>query len=203
MQHRLRFVNLAACATIATVLAIGSIANAQSSMASPSPKARFSSAGSYTGAPDLPLTLSLVLAGGGPTDFDSVKLLGVLAGAQTKAEVVKLTKQFGAENVKSFLEVFNFVVNDSLVIVKNKAIKLPSTPDPSPSDGKALATALYKAGVTNGSYNVEYMLDKLVSHPIHIQVMDDIDAKYGAKADGNYHAVLTQAMLDLKAAYGL
>ena len=95
------------------------------------------------------------------------------------------------------------MVNDSLVIVKNKAIKLPSTPDPSPSDGKALATALYKAGVTNGSYNVVYMLDMLVSHPIHIQVMDDIDAKYGAKADGNYRAVLTQAMLDLKAAYGL
>jgi len=33
--------------------------------------------------------------------------------------------------------------------------------------------------------------------------MNDIDAKYGGPADGNYHAVLTQAMNDLKAAYKL
>ena len=33
--------------------------------------------------------------------------------------------------------------------------------------------------------------------------MDDIDAKYGKPADGNYHAVLTQAMMDLKSVYGL
>jgi hypothetical protein len=33
--------------------------------------------------------------------------------------------------------------------------------------------------------------------------MDDIDRKFGRNADGNYHAVLTQAVLDLKAAYKL
>jgi hypothetical protein len=47
------------------------------------------------------------------------------------------------------------------------------------------------------------MLDHLVSHPIHVQVMDDIDQKYGRSADANYHVVLTQAVLDLKAAYKL
>lgn len=171
---------------------------------SPQPTGRYSSVHAYLGAPDLPLTLSMVIAGGGPTDFSSTKLVGVLAGDKTAAEVDKLNKQFGEANVKSFLEVFNFVVNDSLKIVKEKGVQLPSKPEPSPSDGKALAAALYKAGVTpDGKYNVEVMLDKLVSHPIHVQVMDDIDAKYGGKADGNYHAVLTQAMMDLKAAYGL
>jgi hypothetical protein len=205
MNHRFTPLRAGAYALVACVFAVTSFANAQSSSSTASPaKARFSNVTSYTGAPDLPLTLSMVIAGGGPADFDSAKLVGVLAGAQTKAEVAKLQKQFGAENVKSFLEVFNFVVTDSLAIVKTKGIKLPSAPSPSPTDGKALATALYKAGVTaDGNYNVEVMLDQLVSHPIHVQVMDDIDAKYGSKADGNYHAVLTQAMLDLKAAYGL
>jgi hypothetical protein len=47
------------------------------------------------------------------------------------------------------------------------------------------------------------MLDDLVTHPIHVQVMQDIDAKYGVQADGNYHAVLTQAIYDLKSAYQL
>jgi hypothetical protein len=166
-------------------------------------KARFSDAYVYSGPPDLRLTLSMIVAGGGPAHFQSTALVGVLAGASTKAEVAKLTKQFGAKNVQSFLTVFDFVVADSLKIVTAKKIALPSQPKPDPKDGKALSAALYNAGVAAGRYNVEIMLDKLVSHPIHVQVMDDIDAKYGRNADANYHIVLTQAMLDLKAAYGL
>jgi hypothetical protein len=171
---------------------------------SSAPTARFSKTAAYTGNPALPTTLSMIIAGGGPTDFDTVKLLTVLAGDKTSAEVASLTKKFGADNVKSFITVFNFVVSDSLAKVKAAGVALPSTPSPSPTDGKALAAALYKLGVmSNGSYNVEFMLDNLVSHPIHVAVMDDIDKKYGREADGNYHAVLTQAMLDLKSVYGL
>jgi hypothetical protein len=165
--------------------------------------ARFSSAGVYSGAPDLPLTLSVVVAGGGPAKFKTTTLLGVLAGPKTSAEVAKLSKQFGAKNVQSFVTVFDFVIADSLKIVTAKHVALPKQPKPDPKNGKALAAALYTAGVQDGRYNVEIMLDKLVSHPIHVQVMDDIDAKYGRNADANYHVVLTQAMLDLKAAYGL
>lgn len=127
-----------------------------------------------------------------------------MAGAKTDAEVAKLTKQFGAANVKSFLQVFNFVVSDSLKLANEKHVALPKTPSPSPSDGKALAKSLYEAGVpSGGQYNVEVMLDKLVSHPIHVQVMDDIDAKFSRNADANYHIALTQAMMDLKSVYGL
>jgi hypothetical protein len=180
-----------------------------SSMATPgsmmsSEHARYSGAPVYTGKPALATTLSMIVAGGGPKDFDSVKLVGVLAGAKTAAEVASLDQKFGADNVKSFLTVFNFVVNDSVAKVTAAKVALPATPDPSPADGKALAAALYKLGVTpSGSYDVEYMLDALVTHPIHLAVMDDINKKYGMAADGNYHAVLTQAMLDLKSVYGL
>ncbi|HLI95426.1 MAG TPA: hypothetical protein VKT72_04965, partial [Candidatus Baltobacteraceae bacterium] len=55
----------------------------------------------YTGAPDLPLTLSMVMAGGGPSNFHTTTLVGVLAGKNADAEVAKLTKQYGAENVKA------------------------------------------------------------------------------------------------------
>ena len=168
------------------------------------PKARFSAATAYTGAPNLPLTLSMIMAGGGPSAFDSKKLVGGLAGDKTQAEVQSLTQRFGADNVASFLNVFNFVVTDALKYVQAAGVALPTTPNPDPKDGKALAAALYKQGVTPaGNFDVEYMLDGLVTHPIHVKVMDDIDAKFGAAADGNYHAVLTQAMMDLKAVYGL
>lgn len=167
-------------------------------------KSRFSGPGVYTGAPQLKTTLSMIIAGGGPAKFDTVKLVTVLAGAKTKAEVASLTKRFGGSNVKSFLTVFDYVVNDSLKIVTAKKVALPSKPDPSPTNGKALAAALWKLGVQpDGNYNVEVMLDELVSHPIHVQVMKDIDAKYGVKADANYHIVLNAAMHDLKSVYGL
>ena len=168
--------------------------------------ARYSQAPVYTGAPTLPLTLSVVVAGGGPAKFDSAKLVGVLAGSLTDAEVKKLSGQFGADNVGSFLKTFNFVIGDALRLVQKNNIALPSAPAPAPTDGKALSAALYTAGVTpSGNFDVEYMLDHLVSHPLHLQIMDDINADpaQGTKADGNYHAVLTQAVLDLKAAYKL
>ena len=183
------------------------MASAQSSGGSMSmgskPMARFGGS-VYTGAPNLALTLSMVEAGGGPSDFKTTTLVGVLAGPYAKAEVAKLTKQYGAAGVKGYLEVFDFVVADSLKLATAAGVKLPAEAMPSPKDGKALATALYKAGIDpKAGYNVEYMLDHLVSHPIHIQAMKDIDAKFGEKADATYHVVTLVVFQDLKKAYGL
>jgi hypothetical protein len=194
---RARAVGMALTASL-SLMPIASVAQASGDA-----KARFSDAAVFSGAPDLRVTLSMIVAGGGPAHFKSTALVGTLAGAKTEAEVAKLTKQFGAKQVASFLTVFDFVVADSLKLVAQKKIPLPKQPKPDPKDGKALSAALYTAGVVDGGYNVEKMLDRLVSHPIHVQVMDDIDQRYGRDADGNYHAILTQAVLDLKAAYKL
>jgi hypothetical protein len=155
----------------------------------------------YTGAPALAVTLSMVEAGGGPSDFNTVTLLKTLTGPQFSAELAKLTKQYGSEQVGQFVKTFNFVVADSLKIVTAKKIALPSQPMPNPKDGQALAGALWAAGQTGQGFNVEVMLDRAVSHPIHFQVMSDIDAKYGLAADAQYHAILTTAMKDLAAGY--
>jgi len=157
----------------------------------------------YTGAPALAVTLSMVEAGGGPSNFSTVALLKTLAGSHFDAEVAKLTTQYGKDQVAQFLKTFDFVVNDSLKIVTAKKIALPAKPSPDPKDGAALAGALWAAGQTGEGFNVEVMLDRAVSHPIHMQVMKDIDAKYGLAADAQYHAILTTAMKDLAAAYHL
>jgi hypothetical protein len=197
IRQRLLFTVFAAAA------ALGMITPAFATDASAAPKARFSDATSYTGAPALSTTVAMIEAGGGPANFDSVKLISFLAGDLTSAEVAKLDKQFGAGKVKSFLTVFTFVVDDAVAKVVAAKVALP-TPDPAVlEDGKSLSAALYELGVNGDSWNVEYMLDKLVTHPIHVAVMNDIDAKYGRNADANYHIILTQAILDLKAAYKL
>lgn len=164
---------------------------------------RFSGPGVYTGKPALQVTLSMIIAGGGPSNFSTVTLLKTLTGPKFDAEVGKLTKQYGKDKVASFLKVFDFVVADSLRIVKEKHVMLPSTPSPDPHDGRALAAALWSAGQTGNGFNVEVMLDRAVSHPIHEQVMSDIDKKFGIAADADYHAILTTAMNDLASVYGL
>ena len=88
---------------------------------------------------------------------------------------------------------------------RRKMVKqsLLCAPDPNPRDGAALAKALWGAGQTGTGFNVEVMLDRAVSHPIHVTVMTDIDAKYGLAADAQYHAILTTAMHHLAGAYHL
>lgn len=156
----------------------------------------------YTGAPALPVTLSMVIAGGGPSDFNTVTLVKALAGEKTGPEVASLKKKFGDAKVGNFIKVFDYVVSDTLAIVKEKGVALPSAPNPDPKNGKALAEALWDAGQTGNGFNVEVMLDRAVSHPIHDQVMTDIDKKFGIGADADYHAVLNQAMHDLASVYG-
>ena len=164
---------------------------------------RFSGPGVYTGQPALAVTLSMVIAGGGPSNFDATTLLKTLTGDKFDAEVASLTKQYGKDKVGNFITVFNYVITDSLQIVKAKKIQLPSTPNPDPKNGEALAGALWAAGQTGSTFNVEVMLDRAVSHPIHVQVMDDIDKKFGVAKDADYHAVLNTAMHDLATVYKL
>jgi len=154
----------------------------------------------YEGAPALTVTASLVKAGGGPAHFSAAKALTSMVGGKlVGAEVGKLTKQYGAAKVKSWLTVFDYAVHDALAHATKAGVKLPK----GNLSGKALAVSLVKAGLDkDGTFYVEYMLDKAVSHKIHDAVMDDIDNKFGGKADSDYHAITNQAMYDLAHALG-
>lgn len=164
---------------------------------------RFSGPGVYTGTPALQLTLSMIEAGNGPQQFDTIALLKDLSGSKFDAEVAKLTKQYGKTKVDSFVTIFPFIVSDSLKIAGQQHVALPKTPAPDPHNGPALAQALWQAGQTGSGFNVEVLLDRLVSHPIHDRVMIDVDQKYGVAKDADYHAILSTAMNDLATAYNL
>ncbi len=154
----------------------------------------------YTGAPDLQAAISLVTAGGPPGHFSIVTALTSLAGAKTaNAEVAKLTKQYGSTKVVSFVTVQNFAVNDAVKIAAADGVKFPS-----PSvHGAVLAKRVVVLGLVNGTYYEGTQLDHLVTNKIHETVMDDIDKKYGAAADGNYHRIADQAHYDLAHALGV
>jgi hypothetical protein len=148
----------------------------------------------YIGTPDLGLTAELVAAGGGPAHFDSKKLVGVMAGKNTPAALTYLTQRYGAADVNAFFETFTYAVNDSLHYATAKGIALPPAKVPS---GPVLTQQLFAAGtMPNGKYDVGYMLERLVSHPIHMWVMWDINRQpnLGRKTDETFHIILTDAM---------
>jgi hypothetical protein len=154
----------------------------------------------YTGAPDLQAAISLVTAGGAPGHFSIVKALTAMAGAKTaNAEVAKLTKQYGAAKVGSFVAVQNFAVNDAVKLATAAGVKFPSPM----LHGAALAKRVVGLGLINGTYYEGTQLDHLVTHGIHERVMADIDQKYGTEADGNYHRIADQAHYDLAQALGV
>ena len=94
----------------------------------------------YTGAPDLQATISLVVAGGAPGNFSIVKALTALAGKKTaNAEVAKLTKQYGGQRVAKYVEVQNFAVNDAVrLATKAGRLALTATIKAKPGNGIAL-----------------------------------------------------------------
>lgn len=154
----------------------------------------------YKGAPDLQAAISLVTAGGAPGHFSLVTALTALAGAKVaNAEVAKLTKQYGAAKVTSFVTVQNFAVNDAVRIATNAGVKFPAPM----LHGAVLAKHVVGLGLVNGTYYEGVQLDHLVTNKIHEAVMDDIDAKYGTTADANYHLIANQAHYDLAQALGV
>ena len=154
----------------------------------------------YKGAPDLQAAISLVTAGGKPGHFSVVSAITAMAGASVaNAEVAKLTKQYGAAKVTSFVTIQNFAVNDAVRIATNAGVKFP-TPM---LHGATLAKRVVGLGLVNGTYYEGVQLDHLVTNKIHESVMSDIDAKYGSAADANYHLIANQAHYDLAHALGV
>lgn len=156
----------------------------------------------YNGDPALGATAALVKAGGGAEKFSFAKALVSMLGEKTvNAEVAKLTQQYGKANVDHFIDGMTVTVTDGLKRATEKGVKLPEPP--AALHGAALAKALVKAGTApDGTFWSGYLFDMALSHPIHVAVMADIDAKFDHAADENTHKILNQAMYDVAQALG-
>jgi hypothetical protein len=191
-----------AALSAAITLGAGSIALADS-MGSSAQQGRFGGP-IYTGAPALNVTAALVEAGGGAAHYSTATALVSMVGKDTvTAEVGKLQKQYGKDAVTQWLATFDYAVNDSLKHATDAGVKLPA-PDATLM-GTKLASTLVSAGTAaDGTFQIEFLLDKAVSHDIHVTVMDDIDAdtSFGKHADLMYHTISNQAFYDLAQALG-
>lgn len=156
----------------------------------------------YMGDPALEVTAALVEAGGGADHFSFDTALVAMLGQDTvNAEVAKLSKQYGADQVKQFVDGMTFAVNDGLKRATEAGVTLP--PAPADLKGQKLALVLVQAGtVDDGTWWSGYLFDKALSHGLHNQVMADIEVKAGHGADQLTHRILNQAMYDVAQALG-
>jgi hypothetical protein len=159
---------------------------------------------SYRGKPDLGLTLAIVQAGGGAAHFDSGRLFHILAGPYAKAEAAKLDKLYGKARMAAFMQTFTYSMRDLVGLFKINGITLPDRPSISPANGRGLVTAIYHSGVMpTGKYDCGYMMEHLMTHPVHIVLMHDIDVAHGHGPvhNANFHIILTRMVADLRDAY--
>jgi hypothetical protein len=157
----------------------------------------------YEGAPDLVTAGSLISAGGGPTAFSTRVALHTIIGPQlVDPEILTLQKQYGTVAVASWLQTFDFTIRNAAVQATAAGVAFPLS---SPTHtGKALFTDIMRDGIdADGTFWTGTMLDKLVTHPIHVQTMRDIDASIGADADANYHKITNQFIYDVAVQLGL
>ncbi|HKT31233.1 MAG TPA: hypothetical protein VJS89_01915 [Gammaproteobacteria bacterium] len=156
----------------------------------------------YSGAPALAVTAALVKAGGGAENFEFSKALVSMLGEKTvNAEVAKLTKQYGKDEVNTFITGMTYAVKDGLKRATEAGVKLPAAP--ADLHGVALARTLVTAGTApDGMWWSGYLFDHALSHPIHNQVMDDINSNVSTQADMTTHKILNQAMFDVAHALG-
>ena len=157
----------------------------------------------YAGPPDLVTAGALISAGGGPKAFSARTALTNVIGVQlVDPEIGTLQKQYGAAAVASWLQTFDFIIRNSAAKVAAAGISFPLS---SPTHtGKALFMELMQDGQDSGStFWTGSMLDKLVTHPVHVATMQDVDATLGADADANYHKITNQFVYDVAVQLGL
>ncbi|MDN5861975.1 MAG: hypothetical protein L0H19_00840 [Salinisphaera sp.] len=151
----------------------------------------------YTGDPALKVTAALVAAGGGAQDFSFPQALASMLGQETvNAEVAKLTKQYGQEDVQNFLDGMTYAVRNSLAVATAQGVTLPTPP--ADLKGVKLAKTLVHAGTApDGVWWSGWLFDSALSHPIHLLVMANVEAKHSRAYDKNIHRILNQAMYDV------
>ena len=155
----------------------------------------------YLGQPDLQLTSALVQAGGGPAHFSSQKLFVYLAGPVATTESEALVRKYGKQQVMQFFTTFDAFIDSAISAVQSSGKSLPAAAVPS---ADKLSADLYKAGVMpDGRYDVGYMIEHLISRPMHVQLMHKVndDPSIGPQNNAQFHVILTNAVQDLHKYY--
>jgi hypothetical protein len=144
---------------------------------------------------------ALVDAGGGDHSFDALTLIETLGGDGAAGELAALTKEYGVETLRAYLDEFHFFVTDALGLAAGNGNVLPA-PQPDPQDGRALLDALWSDGAAGKPphFATDRLFDSLFSPAVRIHVLNDATAKFGTAATTSYTTITARIFTDLHAA---
>jgi hypothetical protein len=176
---------------VCAAIAVGLLAAAPSSP----PASRYGGP-VYLGSPTASVTAELYHVGGEAGGFSSIRALNAMAGEPAvTAEFAKLRGQYGGAAIDAFVKTFDYAINDGWTRAGQKNVTFGA---PATLPGNTLAVALITAGsADDGTFWTDLMLDKLLTHGVHVQVMEDVDSRYGADADAQTHRIANQLFFDL------
>jgi hypothetical protein len=147
-----------------------------------------------TQATQNPALLSAVaMLGGGPDHFSAAVFRRALS-TPAAGEDETLRTAVGTVTVDRFDDVFTYVVLDGIGTMKRSGKPLPP---PTSTDAKAVAAALYQAGLRDGAFDIERLFDTLFSSAVHDHAMVAVGRKYGANGETAYHVVFARLVQDL------
>jgi hypothetical protein len=153
--------------------------------------ATFAASGEEAAVPNPALLAAVVSLGGGADHFGAATFRRALSTSPDEEN--NLRAAVGSANVDRFGEVFTFVVNDALATMKRSGKALPP---PLSTDPKTVAAALYKAGISGSTFDIEHCFDTLFSPAVHDHAMLAVGRKYGAAGETAYHAVFARLIQD-------
>ncbi len=139
------------------------------------------------------LLAAVVALGGGSEHFSGAAFRRAL-GAPSSNEEQTLRTSVGTTTVDRFDDVFTYVVLDGLGTMKRSGKPLPA---PSSTDAKAVAVALYQAGLHDGTFDVERLFDALFSPAVHSHAMVAVGRKFGQPGETAYHVVFARLVQDV------
>ena len=149
----------------------------------------------YHGTPDLKLTVDLVTAGTGPSGFDTKVLFKNMYGDSMPAEAAKLTKEYGAASVGDFFTLMDFSIADVVRMVKRDNVALPAADAPL-SPIKLDRSVVLIGHSPSGKYDVGYMLERLISHKYHHELMADLNSHFSQERVATFHSILGTVVTD-------
>jgi hypothetical protein len=150
----------------------------------------------YLGSPTAGVTAELYHVGGEAGGFSSIRALNAMAGEPAiTAEFAKLRGQYGGATIDQFVKTFDYAINDGWTVAGEKNVTFGA---PATLSDTMLAVALITNGsADDGTFWSGLMLDKLLTHGVHAQVMTDVDTRYGELADAQMHRISNQLFFDL------
>jgi hypothetical protein len=157
----------------------------------------------YNGVPDLALTSTVVAAGGGTHHFEAARLLGALLGSERTAT---FQAHYGKGRVTRFAHTFTYAIDDALRVATKGGAVLPAPSYALAHNGRRLCGRLLHDGtMADGRFDIGYLIERLVSRPVHKAIMRDINANsaYGPAANADFHVLFTDAIGACKAEYRL